>query len=87
MRTRNITRTIIVNNVTAYIFNKATKAMDEKKYNIVGDYEDKDIETLVKAKVKEDGFILADYEIASKESLLRSMTEEDFFNASKTITR
>ena len=87
MRTRNITRTIIVNHVTAYIFNKVTKAMDEKTYHIVGDYDEKDVETLVKAKVKEDGLILADYEIVNRESLLRSMTEEDFFNASKTITR
>lgn len=88
MRARNITRTIVVNHVTAFIYNKETKSMSEKNLSIVGDYEEKDIESLVKAKVKDAGEgALADYEITEKESVLRSMSEEDFYNASTTITR
>lgn len=88
MRARNITRTVIVNHVTAYVYNKASKAMEEKNLSIIGDYEDKDIETLVKAKVKESGVgALADYEVTERESVLRSMSEEEFYNSSVTITR
>lgn len=87
MRARNITRTVIVNHVTAFVFNKETKAMVEQKLNIIGDYEDKDVESLVKSKVKTDGGALVDFDITEKESVLRSMSEEDFYNASKTITR
>lgn len=88
MRIRNITRTVVVNHVTAYIYNKATKAMEERKFSIVGDYEDKDVESIIKTKVKDLGVgALADFEITEKESVIRSMTEEDFYNASVTVTR
>lgn len=88
MRVRNITRTVIVNHVTAYVYNKVSKAMDEKNIFIVGDYDEKDLESIIKAKVKESGAgALADYEVTEKESVLRSMSEEDFYNSSVTITR
>lgn len=88
MRTRNITRTIVINHVIAFIYNKETKSMTEKNLSIVGDYEHKDIESIVKVKVKDMGEgTLADYEITEKESVLRSMSEEEFYNNSVTITR
>lgn len=88
MRARNITRTIVVNHVTAFVYNKASKAMEEKNFSVVGDYDEKDIESIVKAKVKESGAgALADYEVTERESVLRSMSEEDFYNASTTIIR
>lgn len=88
MRARNITRTVIVNHVTAYVYNKVSKAMDEKNISIVGDYDEKGLESIIKAKVKESGVgTLADYEVKERESVLRSMSEEDFYNSSVTITR
>lgn len=88
MRARNITRTVIVNHVIAFVYNKASKAMEEKNFSVVGDYDEKDIESIVKAKVKESGAgALADYEVIERESVLRSMSEEDFYNSSATITR
>lgn len=87
MRERNITRTITVNHITAYVFDKATKAMKESELAVVGDYSENDIKNIVKAMVKDTGAVLADYEVREKETVIRSMSEVDFYNNSVTVTR
>ena len=87
MRERNITRTITVNHINAYVFDKVTKAMKESELAVIGDYAENDIRNIVKAMVKDTGAVLADYEIREKETVIRSMSEADFYNNSVTITR
>lgn len=86
MRIRNITRTVVINHVTATVYNRSTKEVAEKNYDIIGDYEAKDVESLLRKDIKAEGFSLVDYE-TEKEEVIRSMTEEMFFNLSETITR
>ena len=87
MRKRVITRSIVLHHVTAYTFDKANKKMDEKSYTIVGDYETKDIETLIREQVKTDGLALIEFTIDEQETVIRSMSEADFYANSVTITR
>lgn len=87
MRKRVITRTIVLFHVTAYTFDKSTKKMEEKSYTIIGDYEPKDIITLIREQVAADGLALVEYTIDGQEAVLRSMSEVDFYNNSVTVTR
>lgn len=87
MRERNITRTIVINHITAYVFDKATKAMKESELSVIGDYADNDIKAIVQKMAKDAGAVLADFDIREKETVIRSMSEEDFYNNSVTITR
>ena len=36
MRERNITRTVVINHITAYVFDKTTKAMKESELEVMG---------------------------------------------------
>lgn len=87
MRKRVITRSIVLSHVTAFTFDKANKKMEEKLYTIIGDYETKDIETLLREEVKADGLALVEYSVSSQETVIRSMSEADFYANSVTITR
>ena len=87
MRERNITRTIVINHITAYVFDKATKAMKESELSVIGDYANNEIRTIVQKMVKDAGAVLADFDIREKETVIRSMSEADFYNNSVTITR
>lgn len=87
MRERNITRTVVINHIVAYVFDKTTKAMKETELAVIGDYADNDLKTIVKAMAKDTGAVLADFEVTQKETVIRSMSEEAFYNNSVTITR
>lgn len=87
MRERNITRTIIINHIVAYVFDKTTKAMKETELAVVGDYADNELKTIVKTMVKDNGAVLADFDVREKETVVRSMSEEAFYYNSVTITR